>query len=184
LISTKLPNPINETRVSKLVFITIPFLKFWALGEETLCVCKDLCVCLYQKSVEGVYCRYIQYIRISVFVQSRRVHLFIVNCLLKNKHYKPNFHAKNIIWLKFTINYSLFKLNYNWRHCSAISLTVTMLCVCTNSVRVLYRTRLQSSATGFLMSDQHHFFSLYFYSLSETHMTVEEEDDSLEIFGE
>ena len=56
-------------------------------GDETSCVC----VCLYQKSVckgyrtEGVYCRYIQYIRISVFVQSRRVHLFIVNCLLKNK---------------------------------------------------------------------------------------------------
>ena len=51
----------------------------------------------------------LQYIRISVFVQFRRVHLFIVNCLLKNKfntfsilfiylsqHYKPNFHAKNI----------------------------------------------------------------------------------------
>ena len=30
LISTKLPNPIRETRVSKLVFITIPCLKFWA----------------------------------------------------------------------------------------------------------------------------------------------------------
>jgi len=48
-------------------------------------------VCLYQKSAckeyrtEGVYCRYMQYIRISVFLQSRRVHLFIVNCLLKNK---------------------------------------------------------------------------------------------------
>ena len=48
-------------------------------------------VCLYQKSVckvyrtEGMYCRYIQYIRILVFVQSGRVHLFIVNCLLKNK---------------------------------------------------------------------------------------------------
>ena len=37
----------------------------------------------------------------------------------KYKH----FHAKNIIWFKFTIN-SLFKLN--WRHCSAISLTVVM----------------------------------------------------------
>ena len=48
-----------------------------------------MCVCLYQKSVckvyrtEGVYCRYIQYIRISEFVHSRSVHLFIVNCLLK-----------------------------------------------------------------------------------------------------
>ena len=37
---------------------------------------------------EGVYCRYIQYIRILVFVQSRRVHLFIVNCLLKNEFNK------------------------------------------------------------------------------------------------
>jgi len=54
---------------------------------ETSC----LCVCLYQKSVckvyrtEDVYCRYIHYIQIPVFVQSKRVHLFIVNCLLKNK---------------------------------------------------------------------------------------------------
>ena len=77
--------------------------------------------------------------------------MFIVNCLLRNKynihifsilfihlsqHHKPNFHAKNIIWLKFTINYSLFKLNYNWRHCSATSLTVVMLCVCTKIVCV------------------------------------------------
>ena len=51
-----------------------------------------MCVCLYQKSVckvyrtEGVYCMFIQYIGISVFVQSMRVHLFIVNCLLKNKY--------------------------------------------------------------------------------------------------
>jgi len=98
-----------------------------------------------------VYCRYIQCIRISVFVQSRRVHLSIVNCLLKNKfnihviyyvyiyiyiYYKPNCHAKNKIWLKFTINYSLFKLNYNWRHCSAISLTAVMMCVFTKTVCV------------------------------------------------
>ena len=41
-----------------------------------------------------------------------------------------------LIWLKFTINYSLFKLNYNWRHCSAISLNVFMLCVCTKRVCV------------------------------------------------
>jgi len=30
LITTKLPNPIRKTRVLKLVFITIPCLKFWA----------------------------------------------------------------------------------------------------------------------------------------------------------
>ena len=45
------------------------------------------------------------------------------------QHSKSNFHSKNIIWLKFTINLSLFKLNYNWRHCSAIYLTVVMLCL-------------------------------------------------------
>ena len=114
-------------------------------------------VCLYQKSVckqyrtKGVYFRYIQYIRISVIVQSRRVQLFLVNCLLINKFdihvmyylyiFKStlkamNFDAKNIIWLKFTINYSLFKLNYNWRHFSAISLTVFMLCVCSKGLCV------------------------------------------------
>ena len=32
--------------------------------------------------------------------------------------------------------YSLFKFNYNWRHCSAITLTVVMLCVCTKRVCV------------------------------------------------
>ena len=73
----------------------------------------------------------IQYIRISVFVQPRRAHLLIGNCLLKNKfNIHANFHAKTIIWL----NYSLFKLNYNWRHYYAISLTVVMLCVCTKRV--------------------------------------------------
>ena len=41
------------------------------------------CVSVYR--TEGVYCRFIQYGRISIFEQSRRVHLFIVNCLLKNK---------------------------------------------------------------------------------------------------
>ena len=34
LIFTKLPNPIREIRVSKLVFITIPCLKFWAQGSN------------------------------------------------------------------------------------------------------------------------------------------------------
>ena len=36
-ISIKLPNPIRETLVSKLVFMTIPCLKFWALGVLYLC---------------------------------------------------------------------------------------------------------------------------------------------------
>ena len=34
LIFTKLPNPICKTQVSKLDFITIPCLKFWALTVE------------------------------------------------------------------------------------------------------------------------------------------------------
>ena len=34
LLSTKLPNPIPETLVSKLVFITIPCLKFWAQSPK------------------------------------------------------------------------------------------------------------------------------------------------------
>ena len=32
LISTRLPNPNSKTRVLKLVFTTIPCLKFWPLG--------------------------------------------------------------------------------------------------------------------------------------------------------
>ena len=43
----------------------------------------------------------------------------------------PGFDTKNILWLKFTKNGSLFKFNNNWRYCSAISLTVVMLYVCT-----------------------------------------------------
>ena len=116
-------------------------------GAETSCVC----VCTKGVGVsdnepkactEGIYT--IQYIRISVFVQSRRVHLFI---------------------FKFTIHYSLFKLNYGWQHCSAISLTAVMLFICIIRVWKEYRTRLQSSATGFLMPDQRHFLSLYSSSL-------------------
>ena len=65
-----------------------------------------MCGCLYQKSVckvyrtKDVYCRFIQYVRISVFVQSRRVHLFIVNCLLKNKFNMQeiyNLHNKSML---------------------------------------------------------------------------------------
>ena len=40
------------------------------------------CVSVY--CTKGLYGRFIQYVRISGFVQSRRVHLFIVNCLLKH----------------------------------------------------------------------------------------------------
>ena len=49
-----------------------------------MCVSVPKSVCKVYRT-EGVYCRYIQYIRISVFVPSRRVPLFIVNCLLKDK---------------------------------------------------------------------------------------------------
>jgi len=55
LIFTKLPNAICETQVLKLVFITIPCLKFWALKdlgsitgtEKPLSCIKDI----YQKNV-------------------------------------------------------------------------------------------------------------------------------------
>ena len=64
--------------------------KYWVWGKDSIRGRKrHMYLCLYQKSVckvyrnEGVYCRHIQYIRISVFVQPRRVHLFIVNFLLK-----------------------------------------------------------------------------------------------------
>ena len=80
-------------------------------GTEASCICvctKRVCV---RNNEPKEHCTCIQYIRISVFVQSRRVHLFIVNCLLKNKfnihviyyliylspHYKRHFHAKKII---------------------------------------------------------------------------------------
>ena len=36
LIFTKLPNPIHKTRILKQVLITIPWLKFWALGLSTV----------------------------------------------------------------------------------------------------------------------------------------------------
>ena len=49
-------------------FSTVPF-KPLPQGAETSCLCvctKRVCV----RNIEGVYCRYIQYIRISVFSQS------------------------------------------------------------------------------------------------------------------
>ena len=69
------------------------------------------------------------------------LYIFYSLCILfiyLSPHYEPTFHAKNIIWVynKFTINYAVFKFKYNWRHCSAISLTVVMLCVCTKRVCV------------------------------------------------
>ena len=82
-----------------------------------MCVCtKRVCVSNTEPKTSTVDVSYKQCTRILVFVQYKRVNLFIVNCILKNKfnihvytlfihlsqHYKPNFHAKNIIWLKFT----------------------------------------------------------------------------------
>ena len=47
-ILIKLSNPVPETRVSKLVYITIPCLKFWALGDfayiSYLCLFIYLCI--------------------------------------------------------------------------------------------------------------------------------------------
>ena len=55
---------------------------FLSQGAETSCVCvftKRVCVKFTEPNVYTVL--------ISAFVQSRRVHLFIVNCVLKNKFY-------------------------------------------------------------------------------------------------
>ena len=82
-----------------------------------------MCVCRYQKFVckeyrtEGVYFRYIQYIRISVIVQSRRVQLFLVNCLLINKFNIPVMYYlyifKSTLKAKFSCKeYNLIKV-YN-----------------------------------------------------------------------
>ena len=115
----------------------------------------------------------------------RRVHLIIVNCLIKNKfnihviyymylsqHYKPNCHAKNIIWLKCTINYSLFKLNYNYNYNHNIFLQIHWLyscCVPVPKECACVTTNLSAKgATGFLMPDQRYFPSLYSYSLFVT----------------
>ena len=59
--------------------------------------------------------------------------IFFLIGKIDKRWYEIKFSCKEIL-LKFTINYSLFMLNYNWQHCSAISLTVIMLCVCTKRV--------------------------------------------------
>ena len=50
--------------------------------------------CVQGYRTKGVYCRFIQYVRNSVFVHSMRIHLFIVNCLLGNKF---NMHVINYL---------------------------------------------------------------------------------------
>ena len=61
----------------------IAFHRFQSGGRNVMCVC------LYQKSVckeyrtEGVFCRYKQCIRISVFVLSRRVYFLLLIVYLK-----------------------------------------------------------------------------------------------------
>ena len=64
-----------------LIYIYITY----SVHMSCVCVCTKRVCKVYR--TEGVYCRYIQYRRISVFVQSRRAHLFIVNCLLWNKFF-------------------------------------------------------------------------------------------------
>ena len=89
------PPRLNTSRYLWLATINSPYLPTFPLfslyhhqGAETSCVCvctKRVCVKFTVPKVCTAECRYIQYIGISVFVQSRRVHLFIVNCLFKNK---------------------------------------------------------------------------------------------------
>ena len=79
------------------------------------------------------------------------------------QHCKPNFHAKIIICLKFTKNYSLFKLNHNL-FCNFLDCN-HIVCLYQKSVCKEYRTRLQSSATAFHLPDLRHLLSLYSYYL-------------------
>ena len=60
--------------------------KYLHQGAETsyMSVCTKR-VCVSNNEPKTCTVGFLQYIRISLFVQSRRVHLFIVNCLLKNK---------------------------------------------------------------------------------------------------
>ena len=108
---------------------------------------------MYQKSVckvtvpkvcsEGLYSmyesRYLyslgEYKCLLLIVYLKMSLIYMKYIYILSQHLKPNFHAKKYNIYKFTINNSLFKLNYNWRHCSAISLTVVM-CVCTKRVPV------------------------------------------------
>ena len=106
---------LGASKMFKIAILVAILERGVELSEATprcVCICtKRVCVRNTEPKActKGIYT--IQYIRIAVFVQSRRVHLFIVNCLLKNKFnihvkyiiytfkstYKPNFHAKNII---------------------------------------------------------------------------------------
>ena len=90
-------------------------------------------------------------------------------------------HAKNIIWLKFTINYSLFKLIYYWQDCSTISLTViVMVCVCIKRVCVC-DTELVCKAVWLAFSCDASAISLPFFPIPrlidrETQFSVYEDD--------
>ena len=92
------------------------------------------------------------------YVKSAKPHDYLP--LYLSQHNKPNFHAKNIIWLKITTNYSLIKiimidnivLQFSWLKSCCVSVPKEYACVITNS----------SAATGgFLMPVQRHFPSFY-----------------------
>ena len=94
-----------------------------------------MAICIYRTYESRYLCGLGEYICLLLIV-NLKISLIYIYLYIQVNTIKPNFHAKNIIWLKFTLNYSLFKFNYSWRHCSAISLTVVRLCVCTNWVCV------------------------------------------------
>ena len=75
---------------------------------------------------------------------------------------------KQIIFNKYATN---LKTTISHRSLRISGLPLISVCVCTKRVCVRFirfRSCMQSSATGFLMSDQRHFFSLYSYSLNKT----------------
>ena len=129
------------------------------LYVATFCICIDVTVILRYKSVVTICSLKTQQIAVrlveikSAFYRIKPMPLFhcsrtpplnistyINTCkilfIYSSQHYKPNLYAKKIIWLKLSINYSLFQLNFKRRHFSAISLIVVMLRVFTKRVCV------------------------------------------------
>ena len=91
---------------------------------------------------------------------------FLIGKIDKRWYDEIKFSCKEIL-LKFTINYSLFKLNYNLQQCSAISLTVVICCVSVPKECACVIKNSSAKLSGFLMPDQRHFPSLYSYFLGE-----------------
>ena len=104
----------NRAFATNLI-LKILFVYNYESGAETSCVCvcnKRVCV----RNTESKACTVgINSTKESQYLYSLGEYTCLLLIVYLNKY------AKNTIWLKFTINYSLFKFNYNRRHCSTIS---------------------------------------------------------------